>query len=64
MLDKINISLTARQEEQEDSPGHHLSILHKAVYAAPSLSVKHEFDMFGIWKEKKEISLQVFLTKI
>ena len=46
MLDKLNISLIARREEQEDSPGHHVSILHKAIYAVPSLSAKREVDMF------------------
>lgn len=45
MLDKLSISLIARQEEQEDSPGHHVSILHKAIYAVPSLPAKLEVDM-------------------
>lgn len=46
MLDKLNISLIARQEEQEDSSGHHVSILHKPIYAVPSLSAKLEVVMF------------------
>lgn len=57
-LDKINIALVAR-EEQDYSACPHIS-----VQAAPTLSAKVEECMYILQrKEKKEIPLQIFLKK-